>query len=338
MTPSQVKEAIVTCMKARLVPFIQSSPGMGKSSIVKDVAWEYGLKMIDLRLSSLEPTDLQGLPWFNNGKAEFQPFSLFPLKDSPIPEGYEGWILFLDEFNSASRAVQAAAYKVVLDRMIGNHKLHDKCFIICAGNKASDNAITTRLSTAMLSRLIHLNMEVSFEDWRDNFALPNKIDERILAYLSMYPQKLMEFDPEREDQTFACPRTWQFVSDLVKASNGKVTNEIIPLLSGAITGEHASAFVRFCKVYKNLIRAEDIEKNPEITPPMDTATLWAIVIHLIYHTNQTNYKAIFHFLEKVPATLRIVYYQSIVKQHPELMMDMEFAKSVRSIMSYLGSI
>lgn len=338
MSPSQVKEAIIACMKAFLVPILISSPGMGKSSIVKGIGEEYNLKIIDLRLSSMEPTDLCGLPWFNNGKAQFQPFDVFPLEGTPIPNGYEGWILFLDEFNSASRAVQAAAYKVVLDRMIGNHKLHDKCFIICAGNKASDNAITTRLSTAMLSRLIHLNMEVNFEDWRDNFALPNKIDERILAYLSMYPQKLMEFDPEREDQTFACPRTWHFVSKLIKASNNKVSNEIIPLLAGAITLEHASAFVRFCKVYKNIIRVEDIEKNPEITPPMDTATLWAIVIHLIYHTKKDNYKAIFHFLEKVPATLRIVYYQSIVKQHPELMMDMEFAKSVRSIMSYLGSI
>ena len=120
------------------------------------------MKVIDVRLSSLEPTDLQGLPWFNNGKAQFQPFDLFPLEDTPIPQGYQGFLLFLDEFNSASRAVQAAAYKVVLDRMIGNHKLHDKCFIICAGNKTSDNAITTRLSTAMLSRLVHINLEVDF--------------------------------------------------------------------------------------------------------------------------------------------------------------------------------
>ena len=338
LPPSKVKEFIILCMKAWLVPYITSSPGMGKSSLVQDIGKEYNLKIIDLRLSSLEPTDLSGLPWFNNGKAQFQPFDIFPLENTPVPNGYEGWILFLDEFNSASRAVQAAAYKVVLDRMIGNHKLHDKCFVICAGNKSTDNAITTRLSTAMLSRLIHLNMEINFEDWRDNFALPNKIDERIIAYLSMYPNKLMEFDPEREDQTFACPRTWHFTSKLIKSYGGKVNNEIIPLLAGAITVEHASAFVRFCKVYKNLIRVEDIERNPEITPPSDTATLWAIVIHLIYHTNQNNYKDIFHFLEKVPATLRIVYYQSVVKQHPELMTDMEFTKSVRAIMTYLGGI
>ena len=109
MTLSKAKEAIITCMKARLVPFLQSSPGVGKSSGVNDIGNEYGLKVIDVRLSSLEPTDLQGLPWFNNGKAQFQPFDLFPLEDTPIPQGYQGFLLFLDEFNSASRAVQAAA-------------------------------------------------------------------------------------------------------------------------------------------------------------------------------------------------------------------------------------
>lgn len=95
LSPKVLKECIKTCMKARLVPFIQGSPGMGKSAIVKEIADEYGLKLIDCRLSSMEPTDLLGLPWINNGKAEFNPYNLFPLEDTPIPNGYEGWLLFL---------------------------------------------------------------------------------------------------------------------------------------------------------------------------------------------------------------------------------------------------
>lgn len=58
LKPSEIKPAVESCMQARLVPFIQSSPGIGKSSIVKQIANEYGLKLIDCRLSSMEPTDL----------------------------------------------------------------------------------------------------------------------------------------------------------------------------------------------------------------------------------------------------------------------------------------
>lgn len=96
VTPSQAKKFTELCMKAHLVPFLQSSPGMGKSSIVKQIAKEYDLELIDCRLSTMEPTDLNGLPFFNNGKAEFQPYSFFPLVDTPIPEGKQGWLLFLN--------------------------------------------------------------------------------------------------------------------------------------------------------------------------------------------------------------------------------------------------
>ena len=58
LSPSQTKKALIKCFKARLVPFLQSSPGMGKSSLVKEIAKEWNLELVDLRLSTMEPTDL----------------------------------------------------------------------------------------------------------------------------------------------------------------------------------------------------------------------------------------------------------------------------------------
>ena len=68
-TPNQTKENIIRCIKAGLVPFIQSSPGLGKSSIVKEIAKEFNLKLIDHRLSTSAPEDMSGLPHFENGQA-----------------------------------------------------------------------------------------------------------------------------------------------------------------------------------------------------------------------------------------------------------------------------
>ena len=331
LKPSEVKPCVEACMQARLVPFLRSSPGLGKSSIVKQIANEYGLKLIDLRLSSMEPSDLVGLPWIQNGKAQFNPYSFFPLEETPIPEGYEGFLLFLDEFNSASRAVQAAAYRVVLDREIGMHKLHPKCFVVAAGNLSTDNAITTQLSTAMSSRVIHLNMEVNFEDWRDNFAIPQKIDERIIAYLSMYPQYLMDFDPERDDQTFASPRTWEFASRLLTATGGVVSDKLIPLLGGAVTTEQASAFIQFCKVYKDLITIDDLKKNPDIEPPKDSATLWAILIHLINRVDKDTFKIVLNFVEKMPVSFKIVFLRSLKKTNANLFLEPDVIKMITAL-------
>ena len=112
--PSVAKQYILDCLQAGIVPFVTGSPGIGKSQIIKEIAKEMNWKVIDHRLSTSDVTDLLGLPHFvkkPNGKevATFAPFDIFPTELDQIPEGYAGTLIFLDEFNSASEEVQAAA-------------------------------------------------------------------------------------------------------------------------------------------------------------------------------------------------------------------------------------
>ena len=62
---------ITKFIKAKLVPMLVGSPGSGKSQIVHQIAADYGLKVIDLRLSQCDPTDLLGYPQIVNGKAGY---------------------------------------------------------------------------------------------------------------------------------------------------------------------------------------------------------------------------------------------------------------------------
>jgi MoxR-like ATPase len=109
VTPITAKKMIQSVLSAGLVPFLQSSPGLGKSSIVREIAKEYDLQLIDIRLSQVDPTELNGFPAISNGVASYVPMSIFPLEKTPLPTNKKGWILFLDEMSSAPPAVQAAA-------------------------------------------------------------------------------------------------------------------------------------------------------------------------------------------------------------------------------------
>ena len=51
-------ELVCTYLRAKLVPLIKGSPAIGKSAIVHAIADQYKLKVIDLRLSQCDPTDL----------------------------------------------------------------------------------------------------------------------------------------------------------------------------------------------------------------------------------------------------------------------------------------
>lgn len=108
---NQATSMITKFIRARLVPMLWGSPGIGKSSIVHKIAEEHGLKVIDLRLSQCDPTDLMGFPSIDQARkrAGYMPMDTFPIEGEQVSEGYNGWLLFLDEANSASLAVQAAA-------------------------------------------------------------------------------------------------------------------------------------------------------------------------------------------------------------------------------------
>lgn len=109
LPPKKLKEAVKRVLTAGLVPMIEGSPGIGKSDIVRAIAKDWGLKVIDTRLSQAAPEDLNGLPMRKGDKAAFLPFENFPVEGDKVPEGYNGWLIFLDELTSAPKSVQAAA-------------------------------------------------------------------------------------------------------------------------------------------------------------------------------------------------------------------------------------
>lgn len=334
--PRQLRTFITDCLYANLVPFVQSSPGVGKSAITKLVADDLNLQIIDHRLSTSAPEDLSGLPRFTeDGRATFAPFAeLFPLTDSVIPKNKEGWLLFLDEFNSASKSVQAAAYKLILDRQVGQHNLHSNCVLAAAGNLATDRAIVNNLSTAMQSRVVHLELEVHFEEWLYDVAFKEDYDSRIIAYLSMYPQKLMDFRPEHQDKTFCCPRTWEFMNRLIKGK--PVTLDKVGLYAGVITSGVAVEFQTFTEIYQHLVRIEDVIKDPENTPvPNDPPLKWATISHLMEGVNQLNFQALATYANRFDLSFRILFFRFVMVRQPNLRLHPAFANAMSALSKYL---
>jgi MoxR-like ATPase len=335
-TPRQVRGYIIDCLYAGLVPYVQSSPGMGKSMIMKSVANELDLKMIDHRLSTSAPEDLSGLPRFDEqGRAVFAPFAdLFPTEHMMVPAGKQGWMLFLDEFPSATKSVQAAAYKLILDKMVGQYNLHPQLVITAAGNLSTDRAITNPISTAMQSRVIHLEMEISHEEWLYDVALTEHYDSRIIAYLSQYPGKLMDFRPDHNEKTFCCPRTWEFVNRLIKGK--ELTDGHAALLAGTITSGVAVDFIQFTRVFQHMINVAEIMKNPEgCRMPQDTPTKWATISHMMENLNELNFDMLATYANRFSLDFRILFFRSIMIRQPQLRQHPAFAKAMTELSRYL---
>lgn len=328
MTP--IAEAL---MEANIVPMISGSPGIGKSQIVKYIADKHNLFLIDVRLSECDPTDIMGFPTVDEEtqKSFYRPMATFPLAGDKLPvkrdengkeiidpktgepETYDGWLLFLDEFKNGDPSVQRASYKLVLDRKVGLYDLHKDCRIVCAGNLTSDKAMVQTMSTALVSRMAQFEIELSVDDWLE-WADSAGIDHRIKAYIGWKRESaLYTFDPKKAEDVYACPRTWDFTSKMIKGKDIKSSEAADRVLLSSFIGLGlAREFLSFTELFHTLLKPEDIIKDPEgvkLGDGMDVQ--WAYINILPSHVTEETLEPIVKFIKRMHGDLQIVAIRQI---------------------------
>jgi hypothetical protein len=63
MTPSVIEGALLAAALAQIPTFVWGPPGVGKSSILQQIATRQRMAFIDVRLSQMDPTDVRGMPY-----------------------------------------------------------------------------------------------------------------------------------------------------------------------------------------------------------------------------------------------------------------------------------
>jgi hypothetical protein len=299
--------------------------------------------MIDHRASTSIPVDFSGMPGIGQAPdgrkiGEFYQFEgIFPTQHTPVPAGYNGFLLFLDEFNAAPKSVTAASYKLVLDRMVGQEKLHDDLGIILAGNRIEDNAIVNEIGSAMRSRVIHLNIRDDFDEFMEDVVFAQNWDHRVIAYLQWKGiNALSDFNPEMPNDTFCCPRTWDFFQKLIKGK--PVEDSKLPMYTGTISKGVAIDFVQFSKVYANLHSIRDVVANPKgLSVPSDAATQWALLMHLANEVDEKTFEDVKDYIDRFPTRFKIVFYRSVVQIKPQLTATAPFRKAMGEMSRYLNA-
>ena len=320
ITAAEAPILIKDVLKAGLVAMLHSSPGMAKSAIAQQIANDYNLFLIDCRLSDADPTDLNGFPTIDKQtmKAGYIPFDTFPLEGDEIPKGYSGWLLLFDELSSAAKAVQAASYKILLDKKVGQSKIHKKVAMMAAGNLKTDNAVVNSLSTAAQSRMVHFELGIDQASWMA-WAMKEGIDYRITSFINFSPASLHDFNPNHSDFTFACPRTWEFMHKIIKGWK-EIPASKLPILAGTIGEGLARTFLGFCKIFQNLPTIQSIIDNPDtVNIPDAPDILYAITGLISNHIDQTNVAPLIKCVDRLPIEFQVICLQDSLKKDKDLL-------------------
>jgi hypothetical protein len=281
VTSAQARKSLLTAFNVKRPLFLWGPPGIGKSELVEGITRDLGGLMIDLRLGQMEPTDIRGIPYYNKDNGKMDWAAPIELPDEETAAQYPIVVLFLDEMNSAPASVQSAAYQLVLNRRVGKYKLPDNVVMVAAGNRESDKGVTYRMPTPLANRFIHQEMRVDFNSWQE-WAVNSNIHKDVVGYISFAKQDLYDFDAKSSSRAFATPRSWTFVSELLK--NDAVDDDTaMNLIAGTVGEGLAVKFMAHRKIASRMPNPMDILKGKvKDLNVKEVSAMYSLVISMCY--------------------------------------------------------
>lgn len=276
---------------AKVMPplMVWGAPGLGKSTIIRKVAEEFGIGFIDVRLAQREPVDVRGLPvpdrerkcvdWMVSGE---------------WPREGKGILLF-DELTAADRSLQVAAYELILDRRLGDlYKVPDNWYICAAGNRVDDAAVATTMSSALANRFMHVELAEDIDAW-SNWAVASAVHPAIIGFLRFRPECLLRQQNENLERGWPTPRAWERVSTMLDIVPDHENNENLlrKIVYGLVGNRAGLEFIEFYKINAQFddIKNMMLDENAEVVIPAKVDRKYAFCAALSYFVWRGSSKA-----------------------------------------------
>ena len=326
LTPGQLGNVLRQLVSIKQPAMVWGPPGVGKSDVCKAVAKELDYEYIDVRANLLDPVDLRGLPRYDS-----ETDTTRWAHPSFLPHGEKNYLINLEELPSAVPAMQAALYQLILDRAVGEYQLPEGAAIIGAGNRQSDRGVVHRMPTPLASRLVHLEVKPDINEWM-TWATRNGIAPEVIFFLRFRPELLHLFDPDESKDScpaFPCPRTWEFVSNIMNGEARLPIDIELPLIRGTV-GEAASVeFVAFMRVWRNIPNPMRVFEDPDGAEiPTDQSALLALCGALYRKVNKKRMPAMVRYANRLRREVGTFLIDSACNRDPELKETGSFVKWV----------
>ncbi|MDJ0859549.1 MAG: MoxR family ATPase [Dinoroseobacter sp.] len=233
---------------------LHGAPGVGKTQIVRQLSDEIGARLFDLRLTTIEPQDLRGLPYYDHDTKRTVWYRPEDLPDDPAQPA----ILFLDELTAAPPMLQPTVYGLLQERRVGTHHLPESVMVIAAGNTADDGAVAYEMGTALSDRLVHLRVVAAASDWLSNYAVPHALHPAVIAFIRARGDRLDTGDEAlaKGDMIAATPRSWERVSDILKTRPDRRLRDT--LIAGTVGVAVAAEFALVADDVAAQVQIEDL--------------------------------------------------------------------------------
>lgn len=340
MRPSQLARFLASTISAQLPVLITGSPGIGKTSIVRQAAAEAENDLVISHPAVSDPTEPGGFPWAEKGAkvATFLPFG----ETARVLNSTRPTTWFWDDLGQASPAVQASFMPWLLARENRGMRLPDHVTILAATNRRTDRAGVTGILEPVKSRFGGgiVELEADLEDWATWALQQSHIPPELVAFLRFKAGEgmLNRFVASADLVNCPTPRTWE--------AAGRLLGLTLPpdveaeALKGAVGDAAATELMAFLAMFRQLPSIDAILMDPDNAPiPSETSILYAVSTALASKASEKNLVRVGKYAQRLVdaqhgefATLML---RDAVRRNPELQTTPAF---VRLVSGELGKL
>jgi len=259
MKISQVKDYLIKTIKAgenHTSYVLIGHTGIGKTSIIKQVAKEVNLPLVEVNLFTGSKEDFTGVMDKKNDKTVW--YKPEWMLDEPF-------ILLLDEFNRVlDSEVRAIASKLIEEHRIHTHQLPEGTFIFLTGNPPDSVYETVPIDPAWQRRITQIILDFDVNDFL-NYIEAQKWDNRLIKFFKTHTEHIFK-DPI-EGKILPNPASWEKVNRKIVGNiiSVPMTDSDIELIAGDVGEETTLVLAHFLKTSKKEVTLEptDFKYNPD---------------------------------------------------------------------------
>lgn len=324
VTLKEAEDEIIA-LGADVTVHLMGEPGVGKTSMFKNIVKRTGYKGIYIDAPNIELGEL-GIPIPNH---DTKTTRIYPNEqwgfhlDEPL-------VIFIDEFTKAHSAVKNMLHPMLNEpRMIMGIPLHENTIVVTAGNFTADGVGDTMQShsrnriTVMTVKKPHAGFNpdgsIDKESWGE-WAVGNDVSPEILAWVKENPHTLASytdasqagnkyiFNPKEPQKSFVSPRSLVRASNILKRRHMTTLNATITALQGTIGAPAANDLMSYVEVADSLPTWESIIKDPKTAQvPTSPAALCLLAFSAVQRVDRETITKFFEYLKRTPKELQSVF-------------------------------
>ena len=241
---------------------LMGPPGIGKTAIMKQIAREEKIGLVEYTLTHHTRQSAVGLPILkkkNFGGKEYTVTeytmseiiaSVYQcMEQQQVSEG----ILFLDEINCVSETLAPTMLQFLQNKTFGTHRLPPGWVIVAAGNPERYNKSVREFDMVTLDRVRSMEIEADYKVWRA-YAQKRQIHTAVLAYLDLKQENFYQIREKQEGSCFVTARGLEDLSRILQVYEEleiPVTKELAEeyIRDGEIAADFAG-FYQLCRKYE----------------------------------------------------------------------------------------